>query len=147
VASGRRSTTRIFAAFLGLEHATDRAAATRAVLEGVSFALRDCKGAIAATGTEITSLLAISGGSRSEYWLRALATVLDMPIDVPAAGEFGAAMGAARLGMMAATGDGADIATRPAIGQTVEPDPRHANAFEAGYARYVRTRTELADLK
>lgn len=133
-------------AFLGLEHATDRAAATRAVLEGVSFALRDCKEAIVATGTKITSLLAIGGGSRSEYWLRALATVLGTPIDVPAAGEYGAALGAARLGMMAAMGSGADIATRPSIAQTFEPDPTHADAFEAGHARYVQARTALARL-
>ena len=34
-------------AFLGLEHATDRAAGTRAVLEGVTFAVRDCRDALA----------------------------------------------------------------------------------------------------
>jgi xylulokinase len=37
----------------GLEHATDRAAATRAVLEGVTFAIRDSRDALAATGTRI----------------------------------------------------------------------------------------------
>lgn len=131
-------------AFLGLEHATDRAAATRAVLEGVSFALRDCKAAITATGTRITSLLAIGGGSRSDYWLKALATVLGTPIDVPAAGEYSAALGAARLGMMAAIGNGAGVATRPPIAQTFEPDPTHADAFEASYARYLCARTALA---
>lgn len=131
-------------AFLGLEHVTDRTAATRAVLEGVAFALRDCKEAIAATGTAITSLLAIGGGSRSEYWLRVLATVLDTPMDVPAAGEYGAALGAARLGMMAVTGDCASIATRPAVAHTVEPDKKHAEAFEAGYRRYVTSQKALA---
>lgn len=133
-------------AFVGLEHATDRMAATRAVLEGVSFALRDCKEAIAATGTRITSLLAMGGGSRSDYWLKVLATVLDLPIDVPKAGEYGAALGAARLAMMAAMGKGADIATRPSIAQTFEPDPTRADAFEVAYGRYVHARTALAAL-
>ncbi len=41
-------------AFTGLEHATDTAAATRAVLEGVTFAVRDCRDALAATGTRST---------------------------------------------------------------------------------------------
>ena len=131
-------------AFVGLEHATDRAAATRAVLEGVAFALRDCKEAIAATGTTIVSLLATGGGSRSDYWLAALATVLDTPIDVPAGGEFGAAFGAARLGMMAATGSGAEIAARPIVARTVEPNAAVADAFEANYARYARARKSLA---
>ncbi|GAB1361531.1 hypothetical protein MASR1M32_07670 [Rhodobacter sp.] len=40
-------------AFTGLEHATDRAAATRAVLEGVTFAIRDSRDALAATGTRL----------------------------------------------------------------------------------------------
>ena len=56
-------------AFIGLDHATDQQAATRAVLEGVTFAIRDCRDALAATGTQIDSLLAVGGGSRSDYWL------------------------------------------------------------------------------
>ena len=62
--------------FMGLEHATDTAAGTRAVLEGVTFALRDCRDALAATGTRIDRLLAVGGGSRSDYWLGAIATAL-----------------------------------------------------------------------
>ncbi len=83
-------------ALIGIEHATDTAAATRAVLEGVTFAIRDCRDALAATGTEITSLLAVGGGSKSDYWLSAIATALDTPIDIPVAGDFGGAFGAAR---------------------------------------------------
>lgn len=97
-------------AFAGLDHATDRQAATRAVLEGVAFAIRDCRDALAATGTRITRLLAVGGGSRSDYWLRLIATALDCPVQVPVAGDFGAAFGAARLAIMAATGAGAEIA-------------------------------------
>ena len=64
-------------AFLGLDHATDRAAAVRAVLEGVAFALRDCRDALAATGTRLEALVALGGGARSDYWLRAIATALE----------------------------------------------------------------------
>ena len=66
-------------AFTGLEHATDRAAGTRAVLEGVTFAFRDSRDALAATGTKLQHLLAVGGGSRSDYWLRAIATALGLP--------------------------------------------------------------------
>ena len=123
-------------AFLGLEHATDRAAATRAVLEGVTFAFRDCRDALAATGTRIDNLLAVGGGSRSDYWLAAIATALGTPVRVPVAGDFGGAFGAARLGMMAATGAGAEIATMPKIARTIDPVPALVAAFEAGHARY-----------
>ena len=123
-------------AFLGLEHQTDRAAGTRAVLEGVTFAFRDSRDALAATGTKLESLLAVGGGAKSDYWLKAIATALDCAVLVPAAGDFGGALGAARLGMMAATGAGAEIATMPPIARTIDPDPKLTAAFDAGHARY-----------
>ena len=123
-------------AFLGLEHQTDRAAGTRAVLEGVTFAFRDSRDALAATGTKLESLLAVGGGAKSDYWLKAIATALDCPVLVPAAGDFGGALGAARLGMMAATGAGAEIATMPPIARTIDPDPTLTAAFDVGHARY-----------
>lgn len=133
-------------AFTGLEHATDRAAATRAVLEGVTFALRDCRDALAATGTRIGSLLAVGGGSRSDYWLKLIATALDVPVELPVAGDFGGAFGAARLALMAATGAGAEVATRPAIARTVEPDRALIPAFDAGHTRFRAHQAAIKDL-
>ncbi len=133
-------------AFLGLEHATDRAAGTRAVLEGVTFAFRDCRDALAATGTRFDRLLAVGGGSRSDYWLRAIATALDCPVQVPVSGDFGGAFGAARLAIMAATGAGAEIATLPPIARTLDPDPTLRAAFDAGHARYRAAQTALRSL-
>lgn len=134
-------------AFLGLEHATDRMAGTRAVLEGVTFAVRDCRDALAATGTRFDHLLAVGGGSRSDYWLSAIATALDCPVQVPAAGDFGGAFGAARLAIMAATGVGAEIATLPPIARTIDPDPHLRAAFEAGHARYCSAQSLLRSLE
>ena len=132
-------------AFIGLEHATDRAAATRAVLEGVAFALRDCRDALAATGTRIESLVAVGGGSRSDYWLRVIATALDHPLSIPEAGDFGAAFGAARLGQMAATGD-LTTATPPRTTRTVAPDRALAAAFDEGHARYRAAAQAILEL-
>ncbi len=122
-------------AFLGLEHATDKAVAVRAILEGVTFALADSRDALAATGTMITTCVAVGGGSKSDYWLGAIATALDLPISVPVSGDFGAAFGAARLGMMAATGD-TSLATPPAIARTLEPRPDLRDAFLEAHQRY-----------
>ncbi len=123
-------------AFLGLDHETDRQGLVRAVLEGVTFAIRDCRDALAATGTRIDRLIATGGGARSDYWLQAIATALRTPIDIPGAGDFGAALGAARLGMMAATGAGAEIALPPPIERSIEPVEALADAFDDGHARY-----------
>ena len=135
---------RIRGSLTGLDHATDRAAGTRAVLEGVAFAFRDCRDALAATGTRFDRILAIGGGARSEYWLSALATCLGQPLDVPVDGDFGAAFGAARLARMAATGDLS--APAPVIARTVDPDPTLAPAFDEAFARYSATYSALKDL-
>lgn len=133
-------------AFIGLEHATDRAAATRAVLEGVAFALRDCRDALAATGTRFDRLLAVGGGARSAYWLAAIATALDCPVLLPVAGDYGAAFGAARLALMAATGAGAEIATAPPIAREILPEPGLKAAFDEGHARFLAARSAIGPL-
>lgn len=137
---------RVRGALIGLEHGTDRSAGTRAVLEGVSFALKDCHDALSATGTRIDSLVAVGGGSRSRHWLEMIATVLDQPVSVPEAGDFGAAFGAARLGLMAATGAGAEIATPPQLDATKDPNPALVPAFAEAHDRYRATYTALKDL-
>lgn len=134
-------------AFTGLEHATDRQAGTRAVLEGVTFAIRDSRDALAATGTKLENLLAVGGGSRSDYWLRLIATALDCPVQLPVAGDFGGAFGAARLGLMAATGAGAEVATLPKIARVIDPDPTLKDAFDAGHARFRAAQSAIKDLK
>ena len=133
-------------AFTGLEHATDRKAATRAVLEGVTYAIRDSRDALAATGTKLENLLAVGGGSRSDYWLKLIATALDCPVQLPVAGDFGGAFGAARLGLMAATGAGAKVATLPPIARVIDPDPSLKDAFDAGHARFRAAQSAIKDL-
>jgi xylulokinase len=133
-------------AFTGLEHATDRAGGTRAVLEGVTFAIRDCRDALAATGKRIENLLAVGGGSRSEYWLSAIATALNCPVSVPVAGDFGGAFGAARLAIMAATGAGAEIAALPKIARQILPDGALTAAFDAGHARYRAAQSAILSI-
>lgn len=132
--------------FIGLEHATDRDAGTRAILDGVAFAMRDCQQALADTGTVIEHLVAVGGGSKSRVWLEAMATALDMPIHVPADGDLGGAFGAARLGMMASTGAGLDIITAPPIADTIEPSTALSAAYGDAYARYKAAQTAIQSL-
>lgn len=132
--------------FLHLDHATDAREAARAVLQGVSFAFADCQDVLAATGTTLTRALALGGGAKSDHWLSMLASTLGIALDVPQDGDFGAALGAARLGQMAATGAGAEIATQPPLAKTVDPDPSLKDAMDDGHARYKHAYATLKDL-
>ncbi len=126
-------------AFLGLGHESGRVVLTQAVLEGVSFALRDNLEALKTAGTSLSRVTAIGGGSRSRYWLKSIATALDLPVDLPADGDFGAAFGAARLGLIAAAGaNPAEVLTAPATAETIEPETAITAAYEDAYQRYRR---------
>ena len=124
-------------AFIGLGHESSRPVLTQAVLEGVTFAIRDNLEALKSAGTSISRVTAIGGGSRSRYWLASIATALGVPVDIPADGDFGAAFGAARLGLIAATGaDPVAVCSAPETEETIEPVPALSEAYEAAYARY-----------
>ncbi|MEP9399598.1 xylulokinase [Mesorhizobium sp. KR2-14] len=123
--------------FARLDRQSGRAALTQAVLEGVAFAFRDSLEALQAAGTKLTRVTAIGGGSRSRYWLKAIATALGLPVDLPADGDFGAAFGAARLGLIAAeTADPLSVCTTPETAETIEPDAALGEAYAAAYRRY-----------
>ncbi len=123
--------------FVGLSQSTDAAQMAQAVMEGVTFAMRDCQRVLADAGTSINRLLAVGGGSKSALWLKMLATNLDMEIALPEDGDFGGALGAARLGLCAATGaNPADVMSMPPIKTTIAPDKTLSAAYSDQYARY-----------
>lgn len=123
--------------FSGLTTTTDREDLTRAVLEGVSFGLKDSLEALKSTGAKIDSLAVIGGGSSSEYWLKLLATILGLPLKVPEGREFGAALGAARLAFIAVNdSDPNDIITAPEISDVIDPQFDLTEEFESAYERF-----------
>lgn len=137
---------RVRGAFIGLDVSHGPADLTQAVIEGVCFALRDCLAALEGTGTRFSSVLAMGGGARSAFWRDTLATVLDVPLSIPAGGEFGAAQGAARLGM-AAAGAGAlqEIMTQPKIGSVQEPNPALAAQYQARWKTWRKMYPAITD--
>ena len=123
--------------FTGLSHESGLAALTRAVMEGVAFALKDNLEALRAAGTELKAMTAVGGWARSRYWLKAVATALNLPINVPAEGDFGAAFGAARLGLIASSGSNPlDVCTPPPTAITIDPEHALRDAFENQYRIY-----------
>jgi xylulokinase len=124
-------------AFFGLDQAHGRKDMTQAVLEGVAFSFKDCLDVLTMPLSEPKRLIAVGGGSRSRYWLRTIATVLNLPIAVPEDGDFGAAFGAARLGLCAAeNADPFEICAPPAIREVIEPIPDLVEAYAAAHATY-----------
>ena len=88
-------------------------------------------------GGVIERALAVGGGSRSRKWLRIIANTLDIGIDVPEEGDFGAGLGAARLAMIAATSaDPFEVCAPPKIRESIDPDPRLVPAYAETYATY-----------
>ncbi len=124
-------------AFVGLTLRHGRGALVRAVLEGVAFGLRDCLDVMLAAGAQITSGRVSGGGSRSDLWVRIVASVLELPLSRALVDE-GAAFGAALLGGIGGgiwrdAGEAADATVQ--VTQTIDPDP--------GWSRVYREQIEL----
>lgn len=131
--------------FTGLATSTSLDDMAQAVIEGVSFGLRDSLVALQSTGAKLDGLIAIGGGSASSYWLELLATVLGLPLHLPKGREFGAALGAARLGQIAATSIAPeDVITAPEISETIDPNSNLQTQFDDAYQGF---RTAYPGLK
>lgn len=124
-------------AFVGLRGSTGRGQIVQAVLEGVAFAARDNLAALSGTSEPITEVDLVGGGSRSPLWAQICADVLGIPVHRVEEGEVGAALGAARLGRLAATGeDPAQVCTRPRRLATFAPRATVASAYHDAYRRW-----------
>ncbi|MQQ10170.1 xylulokinase [Epibacterium sp. SM1979] len=137
----------IRAALLGADVASGPQDMTQAVMEGVAFALRDNLEALRATGADVEQLVAVGGGTRSRFWLETLATVLNVPLALPAGSELGAAIGAARLAICAVTARTPDeVMTPPEIAEVIEPRADLVEAYELAYNRFRAYYTVLSPM-
>jgi xylulokinase len=128
------------AGFVGLDVATSRADMTQAVLQGVSFALRDSLEALRLTGAKLESVLAIGGGAQSRYWIELLATILNLKLELPDQGDFGAALGAARLANCGVTGAAvSDVMTKPPVSEVVVPNAALVQAYQMRYDHFHKS--------
>jgi len=125
-------------AFVGLSLAHTRAHLTRAVLEGVCFALRDSVAILQELGLSPHSLLLTGGGAKSAFLRRLQAEVFGLPVGTVNREE-GPAYGAA---LLAAVGAGAfpDLAAaaRATLTRSAPetPEPAAHRAYDAPYARF-----------
>jgi xylulokinase len=125
-------------AFVGLSLAHSRAHMTRAVIEGVCFALRDSVSILKELGLSPRHMLLTGGGAKSAFVRRMQAEVFGVPV-CTVNREEGPAYGAA---LLAAVGVGAfpDLAAAAKAtlsrGALERPDPAVHEAYEAPYQRF-----------
>ena len=127
--------------FFGLTTTHTRAHLARAVMEGITFSLRQCLDVLREMGVRSETMLACGGGARSALWRQMLADVFALPVAVPLNDE-GPAFGAA---LLAGVGAGIYPSVEDACARTVQTsDPIAPDAVTgARYAPYYELYAEL----
>ena len=123
--------------FAGLraDHGAD--ALVFAVMEGVAFSFADGVDVLDAAGARPVRPLLVGGGARSEFWGQMIADVTGLTIDLAQGAEAGAALGAARLGMLAAgAGSIEAVCARPPVQREFNPEPSRAAMHAPRLKRY-----------
>ena len=127
-------------AFIGMRPDTTRKQMTLAVLEGVTFALRDCLEAAKKNGVNIERTKLCGGGAKSLLWCKIIANIMGMPVDIPQT-EQGPSYGAAMLAMVGCgeyktVKEAAKAIVR--IKETVLPDANIAASYVQKYAHFTK---------
>ena len=136
------------AGFSGISASTDLQIMTQAILEGVAFALRDCLESLSTKGTSPAQLVVIGGGSASHFWLKTIATILNVSLAVPNQGEFVAALGAARLAIIGVTrAKPKVIMAKPEIKKIIAPDQNLHSEYQKAYLKFNQSYPRLKDLQ
>ncbi len=121
----------------GLTHAHDREALAWAIVEGVSFGLRDGLATLRLpAGQQIHELALVGGGARSAWWAQQLADILQVSLVRLAGGELGGALGAARLGWLADGGDVTAVCRQPAQRDRFDPSAGIADHHALRHDRF-----------
>lgn len=132
--------------FFGLNLKHTRASLTRAVVEGVSFGLRDSLELILNLGVPVRQIRLVGGGARSALWRQILADVFEQPVYVVNATQ-GAAFGAA---LLAGVGAGVFTSVKDACNKTIRTrlaatPGKNTETYQRYYPRYRALYAALKD--
>jgi xylulokinase len=122
--------------FHGLSHDTDAAHLAYAVMEGVTFGLRDGLRALQSAGCSAGRLSLVGGGARSAFWARQLSACLSVEIVTHGGSSAGGALGAARLAWLAQGGDMAIVCTAPEVDHVFTPNPSEQALLAPRYEQF-----------
>ena len=136
------------AMFIGMSMDTRREDMTLAVLEGVTFGLRDSLEVAKSLGIKLERTKVCGGGAKSTLWKKLLANIMNLKVEVIESEE-GPALGGA---MLAAVGCGEypDVETIAKkvvkVVETVEPDPELVAKYEKRYQEFRRLYPAVKEL-
>ena len=135
-------------AFIGMRPDTTRKQMTLAVLEGVTFALRDCLEAAKKNGIEVKKTKLCGGGAKSPLWRKIVANVMNLPVEIPQT-EQGPSYGGAMLAMVGygeynTVKDAAQTIVK--VKETVYPDEQIAKMYEKRYNVFRKLYPALKDV-
>ena len=119
----------------------------RAVIEGVTYSLRDCIEIFREMNIEVNSMTACGGGGSSKQWRQMLANLFGCPIYTSASQE-GPALGAAILAMVGTNAyRSVPEACRAVVktAKTCEPDSNTIPVYEKYYQLYRRLYPQLKE--
>ncbi|MDP4098046.1 xylulokinase [Paenibacillus sp. P96] len=119
--------SQIRGSFIGMDASHKLPHFTRAVLEGITFSLRESIDILWSTGKEVTEVVSIGGGARSELWLQMQADVFNATV-IKLESEQGPALGAA---MLAAYGCGWFDSLQSCAQVFIRPAKRYIPSEEA----------------
>ena len=126
--------------FIGLRMDTTRADMVLAVLEGVSFAIRDSFEVAKKIGVNVPRSRICGGGSKSPLWRKMLAAVLGIPLEILQT-EQGPGYGAAILAMVG-VGVYPDVKTAcdelVHVAEVEEPDPGLTALYQERYEKFSK---------
>ena len=135
-------------AFIGMSMDTTKQDMTQALIEGVTFGLRDSIEIARELGVKIDRVRAIGGGAKNPEWCRILADVMNVKVDKINCEE-GPGFGAC---ILAAVGCGKFASVEEAgaklikVTQTIEQIPEEVELYEKKYRQWKKMYPALKDI-
>lgn len=134
-------------AFIGLSSQTSKKDMNLSILEGVTFALKDCYELMKNKGAQINAITLCGGGSRIKIWPKIIANVFGLPV-IFVKTEQGPAYGAAIIAMVG-NSEYKDVkeATDNIVQytSTILPNNEITNRYSKQYLRYKKLYKMLKD--
>jgi len=137
------------AAFTGITTTHTAAHFVRAVLEGVTYSLKDTFTLFSALGIPVTGIRLGGGGARGPLWRQIQAAIYGLPVEILVAeegGAFGAAL-MAGVGAGAWTDLDAACAAGISVAERIAPDPAGLAVYANGYEHWRRLYPAVATLR
>lgn len=134
--------------FFGLSSVTTRGQMSRAIMEGVAFALRDSMEICAKNGVFVKKTTICGGGAKSKLWRKIIADMMGIPVEIPLT-EQGPSYGAAILAMVGAGEYGAvEEAVRNIVSvkETILPDMAKKAYYDKKYNKFKKLYPLLKDV-